>query len=126
MLDFLIPEIEPATLSLTELRKGMATRGHSHPSQEAYLFLSPAVLETGRDGKTRKRDVVAGEVALIEEGEFHRVWTKAGEEARFVSVFLGRRDENRATYDRSRGYLDRIFNRDPRHLLSRFRSAPTN
>jgi quercetin dioxygenase-like cupin family protein len=98
VLDFLIPEIEPGTLSLTELKRGMATRGHSHPNPEAYLFLSPAVLQTSIDGKTVRREVGAGDVVVVRSDEFHRVWSMPGSSAKFVSVFLGQREHNLAKY----------------------------
>jgi oxalate decarboxylase/phosphoglucose isomerase-like protein (cupin superfamily) len=99
LLDFDIPEIEPATISLTELKRGKATRGHSHPSPEVYLFLSHAVLELGKEeGATRKRRVAPGQMVLVKPDEFHRVWTRPESAARFVSMFVGGRGERMAKY----------------------------
>lgn len=80
------------TLSVTELRPGQSTRGHSHPWPEAYLVESgEGVLEeVPPEGETPIwTEIRQGAMALIKAGYFHRVHTTGG--IRFWCLFSGRR-----------------------------------
>lgn len=97
--DYLIPEIEPLTLSLTVLKPGKSTKGHSHPSPEIYCFLSDCKVMLGKDKDHLDTfSVSGGQMLLVKDEQFHRVAAWLGMEARFVSVFLGSRDSRNARY----------------------------
>lgn len=93
------------TISITELKRGMATRGHSHASNaEAYFFMEggEAAMTVGRNSF----DVNGGAV-LIPQGEFHRVENKSKDsDLLFVSVFAGKRNDSQAVYARAASGVD--------------------
>jgi quercetin dioxygenase-like cupin family protein len=90
------------TVSLTELKKGQETRGHSHPANsEVYVFVSgEGTMEVGP-----KKMKVGREVMLVPKGAFHRVVNDSPtEDLTFLCVFPGKREANRPRYaERSRG-----------------------
>lgn len=77
-------------LSATALHPGQATRGHSHAGQEeVYYFVSGAgEMQLGEE----RFAVSTGDVVLIPDGEFHRVFNENGfDDLYFVCVFDGKR-----------------------------------
>lgn len=87
--------IEGLTVSVTELKEGKATRGHSHSDAEVYLFQSDAVVRLGH----RTYEVKKGQMLLVKPGQFHRVYTMPNSTARFVCLFAGTRDQKKPVYD---------------------------
>lgn len=85
------------TISLTELKGGKATRGHSHDSTaEAYFFMGGGEGEMTVGGQSFD---VRGGAILIPQGEFHKVANKSEDsDLTFVSVFAGKRNEGEAVY----------------------------
>ena len=77
-------------LSSTRLYGLEEPNGHSHKGQEeVYFFLSGiGEMELGKD----KFNVAAGDVVLIEDGIFHRVYNTADTDLYFVCVFDGKRN----------------------------------
>jgi quercetin dioxygenase-like cupin family protein len=90
-------DLDDLTVSLTELKKGQATRGHSHDGKaEAYFFLNPkdAEMTIGKESFSVGRGAV-----LIPSGEFHRVANKSKDtDLVFVSVFTGKRGDTGVSY----------------------------
>jgi len=76
-------------LSSTRLNPGKQTTGHKHAGQEeVYLFMEGQ----GEMLLDEKRfPVKAGDIVLIEDGVFHRVYNTSESELYFVCVFDGRR-----------------------------------
>ena len=76
-------------LSSTRLNPGKQTTGHKHAGQEeVYLFIEgqgEMLLDE------RRFPVKAGDIVLIEDGVFHRVYNTSESELYFVCVFDGRR-----------------------------------
>lgn len=89
--------LDDLTISLTELKKGQETRGHSHDSNaEVYIFLGGgnATMTVGDE-----RFQVDGGAVLIPRGEFHRVTNRSKmSDLLFLSIFTGRRTDTRAKY----------------------------
>ena len=84
------------TVSVTELRGGKKTRGHSHDSNaEVYFFPGgTALMEVGDEKFEIRRGAV-----LIPKGEFHRVVNRSKtSDLLFVSVFPGKREQTNARY----------------------------
>ena len=78
-------------LSSTMLKPGQNTRGHTHPGQEeVYYFVSgEGAIQLNDDLYT----AVAGDVFLIEDGVFHKVFNKSETNPLyFVCVFDGKRN----------------------------------
>ena len=78
-------------LSSTNLHPGQQTRGHTHPGQEeVYTFVSGiGVIQIGND----LYNAEAGDVFLIPDGAFHKVFNKSDTEPLyFVCVFDGKRN----------------------------------
>ena len=76
-------------LSSTELHPYKSTRGHNHSGQEeVYQFVSGS-------GEMQIDDerfpVTAGDIVLVEDGEFHRVFNTGHLGLYFVCVFDGKR-----------------------------------
>ena len=87
------------TISVTELKRGQETRGHSHDSNaEVYFFPGGrAIMEVGDERFKVDRGAV-----LIPRGEFHKVVNRSKRSSLlFVSVFQGRREHTRARYGRA-------------------------
>ena len=99
-------DLNDLTVSVTELKVGKATRGHSHDSNaEVYFF--PAGSDAEMTVGTDHFPVNQGAV-LIPKGEFHRVENKSSDsELQFVAVFAGRRSESKAKYADSDSDVDR-------------------
>lgn len=81
-------------VSSTCLRPGMSTRGHSHVGQEeVYYFVSGSgtmELISGDEKDYRRFPVNPGDVVLIQDGYFHKVFNTLGEvPLYFVCVFDG-------------------------------------
>ena len=78
-------------LSSTNLKPGQKTRGHSHPGQEeVYYFISGKGTMQIDDHATI---VGPGDVFLIPDGAFHRVFNiSTTESLYFVCVFDGKRN----------------------------------
>ncbi|MDE1853336.1 MAG: cupin [Thaumarchaeota archaeon] len=85
------------TVSMTELKKGQATRGHAHDlNAEVYIFPEggDAEMEVGPE-----RFDVHQRAILVRRGEFHRVVNRSRtSDLIFVSIFSGRRDATGAKY----------------------------
>lgn len=88
--------LEGVTVSVTELKAGKATRGHSHSDAELYIFQSDAVVRVGH----KTYEVKEGQMLLVGPRQFHRVYTKGKATARFVCVFSGTRDAKKAAYSK--------------------------
>jgi len=73
------------TVSKTVLHVGQETGGHSHKGlEEVYFF------ESGNGMMTLGKDaiiVTAGDIVLIKEGEFHKVYNEGNQDLVFVCVF---------------------------------------
>ena len=76
-------------LSSTRLNPGKQTTGHKHAGQEeVYLFMEGH----GEMLLDEKRFAVKkGDIVLIEDGVFHRVYNTSQSELYFICVFDGRR-----------------------------------
>jgi len=76
-------------LSSTRLYPGKRTTGHTHPGQEeVYIFVEG---EGQIKIEEAKWPVKAGDIKLIEDGEFHQVINNGDEDLYFVCVFDGKR-----------------------------------
>jgi len=77
-------------LSSTKLNNGKHTTGHRHPGQEEiYVFLEGcATMELDDE----KFPVGPGDVVLIPDGSFHRVYADRGSDSYFICVFNGSRN----------------------------------
>ena len=76
-------------VSSTRLNPGKETTGHRHEGQEeVYMFIDG----TGEMLLDEKRFAVkAGDIVLIEDDVFHRVYNTGEQELYFVCVFDGQR-----------------------------------
>lgn len=76
-------------LSSTRLHPGKQTTGHRHEGQEeVYMFIEG----TGEMLLNENRFLVkSGDIVLIEDGVFHRVYNTSDKELYFVCVFDGKR-----------------------------------
>ena len=87
-------ELDKLVVSKTELHAGKNTSGHNHSGQEeVYIFTS------GRGSMlvgTETYDVRAGDIVLIPDGAFHKVWNTGDEtydgDLIFTCVFDGGRN----------------------------------
>lgn len=78
-------------LSSTDLKAGQATRGHSHPGQEEVYYFISGTGEMQIDDK--KFNVQGGDVVLIPDGAFHRVYNGSKVSTLyFICVFDGKRN----------------------------------
>ena len=77
--------LENLTVSKTVLHVGKETTGHSHKGlEEVYMF------ESGTGTMQLSNDVIsvtAGDIILIKEGEFHKVYNEGNQDLVFVCVF---------------------------------------
>jgi len=74
-------------VSTTRLSVGKQTKGHYHHGQEeVYHFTSGNGIITVGD---QKYSVETGDIVLIPDGAFHRVYNKSTEDLCFVCVFGG-------------------------------------
>ena len=95
LTDLSIAEIEPLTVSITELKPEKHTRGHRHLSPEIYAFFSDALIQLGNN----TYEVKAGQMVLIKSDVFHKVYTSGKQSARFASFFWGARADLKPSYD---------------------------
>ena len=77
-------------VSSTTLHPGKSTRGHSHPGkEEVYMIMSGS-------GKMQlddhEFDISGGEMVLIEDGVFHRVYNTGDIDLYMVCIFDGDRN----------------------------------
>ena len=77
-------------VSKTILHPGKETGGHNHSGQEeVYIFMKG-------EGKmvvgTNTYNVKIGDIILIPDGDFHKVWNEGDEDLIFVCVFDGGRN----------------------------------
>ena len=86
--------LDKLIVSKTILHPGKATGGHNHSGQEeVYIF-------TGGEGKmvvgSKTYNVKAGDIVLIPDGDFHRVWNEeeivTSDDLVFICVFDGGRN----------------------------------
>ena len=76
--------------STTYLNPSHSTTGHKHPGQEeVYIFMQGS---GSMEIDERTLEVKAGDVVLIEDGEFHRVHNSGQEILEVVCVFDGKRE----------------------------------
>jgi mannose-6-phosphate isomerase-like protein (cupin superfamily) len=80
-----LKELKDINLSLTELKTGKATTGHSHDDlDEIYIFFSgKGEMEKGKE----KVKVKKGDVVLIPRKNFHKVYNKGWKTLKFWSIF---------------------------------------
>lgn len=78
-------------LSSTDLKPGQSTRGHKHEGQEEVYYFVSGVGVMELDDKVFP--VQGGDVVLIEDGVFHKVYNKSSSHPLyFVCVFDGNRN----------------------------------
>ena len=77
-------------LSSTLLHAGKQTTGHKHDGQEEVCFFIAGKGEMLIDEE--RFAVEPGDIVLIEDGEFHRVYNTSQEDLYFVCVFDGNRN----------------------------------
>jgi mannose-6-phosphate isomerase-like protein (cupin superfamily) len=76
-------------LSSTRLNPGKETTGHRHTGQEEVYMFTEGTGEMLLDDN--RFTVQAGDIVLIEDGVFHRVYNTSEQELYFVCVFDGQR-----------------------------------
>ena len=77
-------------LSSTLLHAGKQTTGHKHEGQEEVYFFVSGFGEMSVDDK--RFNIKPGDIVLIEDGEFHRVYNTSQQDLYFVCVFDGNRN----------------------------------
>ena len=77
-------------LSSTLLHAGKQTTGHKHEGQEEVYFFVSGSGEMSVDEK--RFNIKPGDIVLIEDGEFHRVYNTSQQDLYFVCVFDGNRN----------------------------------
>jgi len=82
--------LKDLTVSSTMLRAKQKTNGHSHEGQEEVYYFTKGSGNMQIDDKTFS--VKAGDVILIDSGEFHRVFNDSDIGLHFVCVFNGGRN----------------------------------
>lgn len=83
-------QLKNLILSSTNLKPGQHTRGHNHEGQEEVYFFVNGTGKMEIDDDTF--DVREGDVVLIPDGAFHRVYNTSETDALyFVCVFDGKR-----------------------------------
>lgn len=74
----------------TTILKGMrSTTGHSHEGQEEIYMFTEGVGKMIIDD--HERLVEAGDIVLVEDGEFHRVFNTRDRSLIFICIFNGKR-----------------------------------
>jgi mannose-6-phosphate isomerase-like protein (cupin superfamily) len=69
---------------MTVLHRDKSTTGHSHDTEEVYLFIKGEV-QIELDGE--KQDVVSGDIITIPRRVFHRVFNLSNDDFAFPSLF---------------------------------------
>ena len=77
-------------LSSTLLHAGKETKGHKHEGQEEVYFFVSGFGEMSVDDN--RFNIKPGDIVLIEDGEFHRVYNTSQQDLYFVCVFDGNRN----------------------------------
>lgn len=77
-------------LSSTLLHAGKEATGHKHEGQEEVYFFISGFGEMSVDDN--RFSIKPGDIVLIEDGEFHRVYNTSQEDLYFVCVFNGNRN----------------------------------
>ena len=77
-------------VSSTLLHPKQETTGHKHEGQEEVYFFVSGIGEMSIDDE--RFSVKPGDIVLIEDGEFHRVYNTSQEDLYFVCVFDGNRN----------------------------------
>lgn len=77
-------------VSSTTLNPGKSTSGHKHPGQEEVYYFVNGSGEMELDNE--KFVVESGDVVLIPDGAFHRVYNTGTQSLYFVCVFDGKRN----------------------------------
>jgi mannose-6-phosphate isomerase-like protein (cupin superfamily) len=78
------------TVSKTILHPGQKTTGHSHPGlEEVYFFIAGSgTIQLSNDTVDQLIPVHAGDIVLIEDNMFHRVFNESvGNDLEFICVF---------------------------------------
>mgnify|MGYP003652132096 CR=1 FL=1 len=82
--------LDKLIVSKTVLHPGKETSGHNHSGQEeVYIFTN------GRGSMivgTKTYDVKIGDIVLIPDGDFHKVWNEGDDDLIFTCVFDGGRN----------------------------------
>ena len=82
--------LDKLIVSKTVLHPGKETGGHNHTGQEeVYIFTN------GRGSMivgTKTYDVKIGDIVLIPDGDFHKVWNEGDDDLIFTCVFDGGRN----------------------------------
>ena len=82
--------LDKLIVSKTILHPGKETGGHNHSGQEeVYIF-------TNGNGRmvvgTKTYNISTGDIVLIPDGEFHKVWNEGEDDLIFTCVFDGGRN----------------------------------
>lgn len=83
-------ELKNLVVSSTTLHSGKSTSGHKHEGQEEVYNFIFGTGEMELDGDRFK--VNPGDIVLIQDGVFHRVFNTGAVDLYFVCVFDGRRN----------------------------------
>ena len=78
-------------VSSTRLHRGMSTTGHKHSGQEEVYNFVWGTGEMELDGD--RFTVGPGDIVLIKDGVFHRVFNTGAVDLYFVCVFDGKRHQ---------------------------------
>lgn len=87
-------DLKNLVLSSTELKPGQSTRGHRHSGQEeVYIFVQGFGKMIVGDEDSKPFHVEFGDVVLIPDGAFHRVFNESKTSScYFICVFDGNRN----------------------------------
>ena len=77
-------------VSKTELHAGKNTSGHNHSGQEEVYIFTSGIGSMVVGSKTYS--VSTGDIVLIPDGEFHKVWNEGEDDLIFTCVFDGGRN----------------------------------
>ena len=78
-------KLERLTISITELHAGKETRGHKHENVEEVYVCLDGVGEMEVDTEHFKFE--KGDVVVIPQGAFHRVYNTSKKELKFLAIF---------------------------------------
>jgi len=78
-------KMERIVVSLTELHPHQETRGHNHPGiEEVYYFIEgKGKIQVGE----KVMEVEEGDIILISDGKFHKVFNPNNGELKFFAIF---------------------------------------
>ena len=82
--------LDKLIVSKTVLHPGKETGGHNHSGQEeVYIFTNgKGSMVVG----SKTYNVKIGDIVLIPDGDFHKVWNEGDEDLNFVCIFDGGRN----------------------------------